>query len=89
MHCTRCQNYDDGAESIGEGDETNSANENDQSDQEVTDIGGFAGLAGCLHKLKSSEKQVDHCIILLTNYYYNYCILDFISFLSSLPNYFS
>ncbi|KAH9695551.1 protein CHROMATIN REMODELING 25 [Citrus sinensis] len=58
MHCTRCQNYDDGAESIGEGDETNSANENDQSDQEVTDIGGFAGLAGCLHKLKSSEKQV-------------------------------
>ncbi|KAK9176794.1 hypothetical protein WN944_028813 [Citrus x changshan-huyou] len=58
MHCTRCQNYDDGAESIGEGDETNSANENDQSDQEVTDIGGFAGLAGCLHKLKSSEKQL-------------------------------
>ncbi|KAH9656079.1 protein CHROMATIN REMODELING 25 [Citrus sinensis] len=58
MHCTRCQNYDDGAESIGEGDETNSANKNDQSDQEVTDIGGFAGLAGCLHKLKSSEKQL-------------------------------
>ncbi|KAL9415141.1 hypothetical protein AB3S75_043420 [Citrus x aurantiifolia] len=58
MHCTRCQNYDDGAESIGEGDETNLANENDQSDQEVTDIGGFAGLAGCLHKLKSSEKQL-------------------------------
>lgn len=29
-----------------------------QLNQQVDDIGGFAQIAGCLHKLKSSEKQV-------------------------------
>ncbi|KAJ4716327.1 protein CHROMATIN REMODELING 25 [Melia azedarach] len=58
MNCTRCQNYGDGPESIGEGDEDESRNRICQSDQEISDIGGFAGIAGCLHELKSSEKQV-------------------------------
>ncbi|KAL5788356.1 hypothetical protein ACOSP7_005305 [Xanthoceras sorbifolium] len=58
MDCTRCQNHDDRLDRTTEGDEDKATNKNCQSQQEVPDIGGFAELAGCLHKLKSSEKQV-------------------------------
>ncbi|XP_031260342.1 protein CHROMATIN REMODELING 25 [Pistacia vera] len=58
MNCIRCQNYEDGPESIGEGDENEAGHGKFQSDEDIPDIGGFAGIAGCLHKLKSSEKQV-------------------------------
>lgn len=36
--------------------ETDYASPSNQSNEE--DIGGFASVSGCLHKLKSSEKQV-------------------------------
>ncbi|WRX13220.1 SNF2 [Theobroma cacao] len=58
MNCNRCENYDTGPENIGEQEQYDSKNGSSASDQEVFDIGGFAGLAGCLDKLKSSEKQV-------------------------------
>ncbi|KAK8316453.1 hypothetical protein V6Z12_A13G044100 [Gossypium hirsutum] len=56
MNCNRCKN--DGSENIGEQERCESENGSYGSDQEVFDIGGFAGIAGCLDKLKSSEKQV-------------------------------
>ncbi|MFQ6649260.1 hypothetical protein Gotur_023113 [Gossypium turneri] len=56
MNCNRCKN--DGSENIGEQERCESENGSSGSDQEVSDIGGFAGIAGCLDKLKSSEKQV-------------------------------
>ncbi|TYI99793.1 hypothetical protein E1A91_A13G042200v1 [Gossypium mustelinum] len=56
MNCNRCKN--DGSENIGEQERCESENGSYGSDQEVSDIGGFAGIAGCLDKLKSSEKQV-------------------------------
>lgn len=46
MNCNRCQNYEMQVD----------ASPSSQSDEE--DIGGFASVSGCLHKLKSSEKQV-------------------------------
>lgn len=58
--CTRCQNP--GGQAADEmpnasmGDCVGSPNEGCQSDEE--DIGGFAGISGCLHNLRSSEKQV-------------------------------
>lgn len=58
MNCARCIFYDEELESIGDGDE--STNGSCRNNQEVLDIGGFAGIAGCLYKLKSSEKQVKH-----------------------------
>ncbi|XP_039015283.1 LOW QUALITY PROTEIN: protein CHROMATIN REMODELING 25-like [Hibiscus syriacus] len=58
MNCNRCNNYDNGLENMGEQVECESENGNSGSDQEVFDIGGFAGIAGCLDKLKGSEKQV-------------------------------
>ncbi|XVE93354.1 hypothetical protein REPUB_Repub01dG0184700 [Reevesia pubescens] len=58
MNCSRCENYDTGTENIGEQEECESENRSSGADQEVFDIGGFAGIAGCLDKLKSSEKQV-------------------------------
>jgi DNA repair and recombination RAD54-like protein len=60
MNCIRCQNYNERPESVDEGDGNQSANISGQSDQETSDIGGFAQIAGCLNKLKSSEKQVGH-----------------------------
>lgn len=60
MNCIRCQNYNEKTESVEEGDENESANVNCQSDPETSDVGGFAKIAGCLHKLKRSEKQVGH-----------------------------
>ncbi|XP_059653740.1 protein CHROMATIN REMODELING 25 [Cornus florida] len=60
MSCTRCQTceivVEDRPNNAREIDGVGSRNEGCQSDEE--DIGGFAGIAGCLHKLKSSEKQV-------------------------------
>lgn len=61
MNCVRCGSCkgtaDDLPETYGEQDGGSSVNEDCQSDQD--DIGGFAGITGCLHKLKSSEKQVN------------------------------
>ncbi|KAL7246856.1 hypothetical protein ACSBR2_001880 [Camellia fascicularis] len=60
MSCIRCQKYDavvdDMLDEVNEVDGARSTNEGCQSDQE--DIGGFASISGCLHKLRSSEKQV-------------------------------
>ncbi|KAJ6403541.1 hypothetical protein OIU84_015450 [Salix udensis] len=56
MNCARCLFSDGKLEGIGDVDE--STYENYMPNQEVFDIGGFAALAGCLDKLKSSEKQV-------------------------------
>ncbi|KAJ7002349.1 LOW QUALITY PROTEIN: protein CHROMATIN REMODELING 25 [Populus alba x Populus x berolinensis] len=49
MNCARCLSSDGELEGIGD---------NCMPNQEVFDIGGFAAIAGCLDKLKSSEKQV-------------------------------
>ncbi|KAJ7001101.1 protein CHROMATIN REMODELING 25 [Populus alba x Populus x berolinensis] len=56
MNCARCLSSDGELEGIGDVDE--STYENCMPNQEVFDIGGFAAIAGCLDKLKSSEKQV-------------------------------
>lgn len=56
MNCARCLFSDGELEGIGDVDE--STYENCMPNQEVFDIGGFAAIAGCLDKLKSSEKQV-------------------------------
>ncbi|KAJ4825812.1 Protein CHROMATIN REMODELING 25 [Turnera subulata] len=56
MNCARCQSYNEGIDNIEDGGK--STKESCISVQEVFDIGGFAEIAGCLHKLKSSEKQV-------------------------------
>lgn len=53
MNCIRCQIYHETPQSIAEEDSNIS-----ESAQETSDIGGFAEIAGCLQKLKSSEKQV-------------------------------
>ncbi|PQQ10890.1 protein CHROMATIN REMODELING 25 [Prunus yedoensis var. nudiflora] len=58
MNCIRCQNSNDAHRSIAEGDANQPTNESGQSGHEISDIGGFAEMAGCLHELKSSEKQV-------------------------------
>ncbi|KAJ8763549.1 hypothetical protein K2173_002432 [Erythroxylum novogranatense] len=57
MNCARCLCNDEGLENIG-GEEKSTDGSCLYDDQNVFDIGGFAGLAGCLHKLKSSEKQI-------------------------------
>ncbi|KAJ9537882.1 hypothetical protein OSB04_030615 [Centaurea solstitialis] len=58
--CTRCQKSEgqeaDEMPNVSMGDCVGSPNEGCQSDEE--DIGGFARISGCLHNLKSSEKQV-------------------------------
>ncbi|XP_062091450.1 protein CHROMATIN REMODELING 25 isoform X2 [Humulus lupulus] len=53
MNCIRCQSDDDRPEI-----ENKLMNRSCESDQDSSDIGGFAEIAGCLEKLKSSEKQV-------------------------------
>ena len=58
MNCNHCENYDTESENIREQEECESENGSSGYDQEVFDIGGFAGIAGCLDKLKRSEKQV-------------------------------
>lgn len=58
MNCVRCQSNEDSPGSLKEVDAAESSG-SPQSDQEVIDIGGFAAISGCLHKLKSSEKQVN------------------------------
>ncbi|KAA8545882.1 hypothetical protein F0562_020667 [Nyssa sinensis] len=60
MSCIRCQKHDivvdEGPDNVSKVDGVRSTDEGCRPDQE--DIGGFAGISGCLHKLKSSEKQV-------------------------------
>ena len=60
MSCIRCQNYDtvvdDRPDKVNDIDGFQTTDEGCQSDQD--DIGGFASTAGCLHRLRSSEKQV-------------------------------
>lgn len=55
MNCTRCE-----ANSInsGVGLENLKVASNDQGSKITEDIGGFAEIAGCLNKLKASEKQI-------------------------------
>lgn len=57
MNCIRCQSDNDRPETE-ERDAIQSMNRSCESDQDTSDIGGFAEIAGCLDKLKSSEKQV-------------------------------
>ena len=57
MNCIRCQS-DDNMPEIEKRDVNQSMNRSCESDQCTSDIGGFAEIAGCLDKLKSSEKQV-------------------------------
>lgn len=60
LSCIRCQNNETILDEMpGKGDEeegARSAYENCQSDP--VDIGGFGGISRCLHKLRSSKKQV-------------------------------
>ncbi|KAK7253202.1 hypothetical protein RIF29_37728 [Crotalaria pallida] len=58
MQCTRCRTYTGPQSSTEEYAATESTLINCESDGETSDIGGFAGIAGCLEKLKRSEKQV-------------------------------
>ncbi|KAF6148988.1 hypothetical protein GIB67_008201 [Kingdonia uniflora] len=60
MNCNRCKTCDPEVKNIenikASDDETNSAIEGCEVDGD--DIGGFAEISGCLHRLKSSEKQL-------------------------------
>lgn len=58
MNCIRCQNHDERPESVENGEDNQPISRSCESDQNTSDIGGFAEIAGCLGKLKSSEKQV-------------------------------
>lgn len=82
MNCARCLFSDGELEGIGDVDE--STYENCMPNQEVFDIGGFAAIAGCLDKLKSSEKQVSHlpitAILLDHNFQMSHLILFFVLF---------
>lgn len=64
MSCIRCQSDDDRPE-IEKRDRDQIMHGSCQADQGTSDIGGFAEIAGCLDKLKRSEKQVGgiHSII--------------------------
>lgn len=55
MNCIRCQHIDD-TETTG--DSRGSALDQSASSTDTSDIGSFAEIAGCLHKLKVSEKQI-------------------------------
>lgn len=59
MNCSRCEMYE---VMVDHQTETNCSH----SDHE--DIGGFARIAGCLDKLKSSEKQVSICFYSFLNW---------------------
>ncbi|KAF3435394.1 hypothetical protein FNV43_RR22483 [Rhamnella rubrinervis] len=58
MNCIRCQNHDERPKSVENEDENQPISRSCVSDQNTFDIGGFAENAGCLGKLKSSEKQL-------------------------------
>ncbi|KAI4318616.1 hypothetical protein MLD38_032295 [Melastoma candidum] len=56
MNCTRCSNVEETEESANE---VGHVPENSGTyDSDGGDVGSFAEIAGCLHKLKASEKQV-------------------------------
>ncbi|EXC17352.1 DNA repair protein rhp54 [Morus notabilis] len=57
MNCIRCQSDDDRPE-IEKRDRDQIMHGSCQADQDTSDIGGFAEIAGCLDKLKRSEKQM-------------------------------
>jgi len=61
MNCTRCRNNDTiELGMVGTTKEANgveSVSEKGRFEQ-FNDIGGFAEISGCLHQLKSSERQV-------------------------------
>lgn len=66
MNCTRCKtdnlmSVDSDGNEIEPNDDKYSTEEGYQANQVADDIGRFAEIAGCLHKLKSSEKQVGIC----------------------------
>lgn len=62
MNCDRCRVCDsihnDMHENTVEIDGIEPKSEDNQPGQNAVDIGGFAEISGCLHLLKSSEKQV-------------------------------
>ncbi|GAB4853963.1 DNA-dependent ATPase protein rad54 [Ancistrocladus abbreviatus] len=61
MSCIRCEDNSvvgDIHEATRKLEGAVSANGTHKSGQEVLDIGGFAEAAGCLHKLRSSERQL-------------------------------
>ncbi|XP_054787444.1 protein CHROMATIN REMODELING 25 [Prosopis cineraria] len=59
MHCTRCQTHDEGPQSDDGKYVAQSTTSDGEFDEETSDdIGGFAKIAGCMHKLRKSEKQV-------------------------------
>ncbi|KAL6218807.1 hypothetical protein ACLB2K_012016 [Fragaria x ananassa] len=58
MNCIRCQTYHDTPQSLAEGDINQSTHNSSEFSPEISDIGGFAEIAGCLQRLKSSEKQI-------------------------------
>ncbi|KAH7679573.1 DNA helicase protein [Dioscorea alata] len=62
MNCNRCKMTDvvQGNSILDESKiaENKDTTDKEQLNQQVDDIGGFAQIAGCLHKLKSSEKQL-------------------------------
>lgn len=81
MNCVRCGSCGrmagDMPETYREQHAGSSVHEDCQSDQD--DIGGFAGITGCLHKLKSSEKQVSQVdnwkTILYTGIHFDFLLL--------------
>lgn len=62
MNCVRCGNIDSTQsgmhESTVEVNGIETSTEDYLSEPNVADIGGFAEISGCLHMLKSSQKQV-------------------------------
>ncbi|XVE66850.1 hypothetical protein DITRI_Ditri08aG0113000 [Diplodiscus trichospermus] len=62
MTCNHCENCDTESENVRDQEKCESENGSSGSDQEVFDISGFAGIAGCLDKLKTSEKQYQYII---------------------------
>ncbi|KAK4752132.1 hypothetical protein SAY87_020930 [Trapa incisa] len=57
MNCLRCQDISDTG-SLQDQERCSLTNRNKCEETKDCDIGSFAEIAGCLHKLKSSEKQV-------------------------------
>lgn len=79
MNCIRCQTYHDTPQSLAEGDINQSTHNSSEFSPEISDIGGFAEIAGCLQRLKSSEKQVGdiYFIVVIVHRYYTNSLLLF------------
>lgn len=74
MNCLRCHDTAD-TESIHDQDGETLTNRNKCDEYKDCDIGLFAEIAGCLHKLKSSEKQVRNLSRLLYPYGFHFLSL--------------